>query len=171
MAPEHAMLLQGTPLLHRMLLYCRGYHIYCRGYHNYSSGYHTNTGYMAIELSHIAYPMAPEHVMLLQGTPCCSRVLHLSIGCYSTAGDTTFTVRIPHLLLGYHIYCQDTTFTASAGDTTVTAVDTASTAGDTIFTAVIPHLLPGYHIYYHVIYMSMLLLQTCSAAPGYSIAP
>ena len=123
------MLLQGTPFLHRMLLYCRGYHIYCR-----------DTTF----------------------TP--------------TARDTTFTVKIPHLLLGYHIYCQDTTFTASArditstaGDTTVTAVDTASTAGDTIFTAVIPHLLPGYHIYYHVIYKSMLLLQTCSAAPGYSM--
>ena len=103
MAPEHAMLLQGTPL-HRMLLYCREYHIYCRGCNllqgmqstagdanNYPSGYHTNTGYMAFELSHISYHMAPEHAMLLQGTPCCSRVLHCSIGCYSTAADTTST--------------------------------------------------------------------------------
>ena len=56
--------------------------------------------------------MAPEHVMLLQGTPFCSRVLHCSIGCYSTAGDTTST----------------------AGDTTSTAGDTTSTAGDTTIT-------------------------------------
>ena len=65
--------------------------IYCRRCKQYPSGYHTNTGYMAFELSHISYHMAPEHAMLLQGTPCCSRVLHCSIGCYSTAGNTTST--------------------------------------------------------------------------------
>ena len=66
---------------------------------NYPSGYHTNTGYMAFELSHISYHMAPEHAMLLQGTPRCSRVLHCSIGCYSTAADTTSTA-------GDAIYCR-----------------------------------------------------------------
>ena len=100
------MLLQGTPLLHRMLLYCSGIPHLLQGMqyllqadaistagdaNNYPSGYHTNTGYMAFELSHISYHMAPEHAMLLQGTPCCSRVLHCSIGCYSTAGNTTST--------------------------------------------------------------------------------
>ena len=68
-----------------MLLYCSGYHIYCRGCNllqgMQSTAYHTNTGYMAFELSHISYHMAPEHAMLLQGTPRCSRVLHCSIGC------------------------------------------------------------------------------------------
>ena len=58
---------------------------------------------MAFDLSHIAYPIAPEHVMLLQRTPCCSSVLHCSIECYTTAGDTTSTA-------------EDTTSTA--GDTT-----------------------------------------------------
>ena len=151
MAPEHAMLLQGTPLLHRMH-YCREYHRVCSRCSRCPSGYHTNTGYMAYLLSHIMAPlqgmhstlhpgysssigcysmphllqgiicqqpmqstaadtttliqgiwplnyltyhtiMAPEHAMLLQGTPRCSRVLHCSIGCYSTAAE-------------YHIYCR-----------------------------------------------------------------
>ena len=105
MAPEHAMLLQGTPRCSRVL-HCSigcystaadttstaGDAISTAGdANNYPSGYHTNTGYMAFELSHISYHMAPEHAMLLQGTPCCSRVLHCSIGCYSTAADTTST--------------------------------------------------------------------------------
>ena len=72
---------------------------------NYPSGYHTNTGYMAFELSHISYHMAPEHAMLLQGTPRCSRVLHCSIGCYSTAADTTSTA-------GDAIYCRGCISTA-----------------------------------------------------------
>ena len=125
MAPEHAMLLQGTPRCSRVL-HCSigccstaadttstaGDAIYCRGCNllqgmqsttgdanNYPSGYHTNTGYMAFELSHISYHMAPEHAMLLQGTPRCSRVLHCSIGCCSTAADTTSTA-------GDAIYCR-----------------------------------------------------------------
>ena len=90
----------GTPRCSRVLHCSIGCYstagIYCRGStagdaNNYPSGYHTNTGYMAFELSHISYHMAPEHAMLLQGTPRCSRVLHCSIGCYSTAADTTST--------------------------------------------------------------------------------
>ena len=120
-----------------MLLYCSGYHIYCRGCNllqgmqttagdanNYPSGYHTNTGYMAFELSHISYHMAPEHAMLLQGTPRCSRVLHCSIGCYSTAADTTSTA-------GDAIYCRGCK---------------QSTAGYMIISHIIPygkHLLQG----------------------------
>ena len=37
--------------------------------------------------------MAPEHAMLLQGTPLHHRMLQ---GTTSTAGDTTITERIPH---------------------------------------------------------------------------
>ena len=102
---QNMMLLQGTPCCSRVL-HCSigcystaadttstaGDAISTAGdANNYPSGYHTNTGYMAFELSHISYHMAPEHAMLLQGTPCCSRVLHCSIGCYSTAADTTST--------------------------------------------------------------------------------
>ena len=161
MAPEHAMLLQGTPRCSRVL-HCSigcystaadttstaGDAISTAGdANNYPSGYHTNTGYMAFELSHISYHMAPEHAMLLQGTPRCSRVLHCSIGCYSTAADTTST-----------------------------AGDAISTAGDANNYPSGYHTNTGYmafelsHISYH-----MAPEHGCSrvlhVAPGYSIAP
>ena len=92
-APYDATLLQRIPHL------LQGMQSTAGDANNYPSGYHTNTGYMAFELSHISYHMAPEHAMLLQGTPRCSRVLHCSIGCCSTAADTTSTA-------GDAIYCR-----------------------------------------------------------------
>ena len=157
MAPEHAMLLQGTPCCSRVL-HCSigcystaadttstaGDTISTAGdANNYPSGYHTNTGYMAFELSHISYHMAPEHAMLLQGTPCCSRVLHCSIGCYSTAADTTST----------------------AGDAISTAGDAISTAGDANNYPSGYHTNTGYmafelsHISYHMAPEHAMLLQ------------
>ena len=150
-APGYSTLLQGTPLLHRMLLYCSGYHIYCRGCNllqgmqstagdanNYPSGYHTNTGYMAFELSHISYHMAPEHAMLLQGTPRCSRVLHCSIGCYSTAADTTSTA-------GDAIYCRGCNLLQ--GMQTITPADTTLIQG----------IWPLNYLTYHTIWLQNML--------------
>ena len=175
------MLLQGTPLLHRMLLYCREYHIYCRGCNiycrrcnllqamqstagdanNYPSGYHTNTGYMAFELSHISYHMAPEHAMLLQGTPCCSRVLHCSIGCYSTAGNTTSTAGDAISTAGDAIYCRRCNLLQ--GMQTITPADTTLIQG----------IWPLNYLTYHTIWLQNMLCcsRVLHVAPGYSIAP
>ena len=153
--------------------------IYCRGCttagdaNNYPSGYHTNTGYMAFELSHISYHMAPEHAMLLQGTPRCSRVLHCSIGCYSTAADTTSTA-------GDAIYCRGCNLLQ--GMQTITPADTTLIQG----------IWPLNYLTYHTIWLQnmlccsrvlhvarvlhwlqnmLCLLQGYSIAAGYSIAP
>ena len=157
----------GYSIAHRMLLYCSGYHIYCRGCNllqgmqstagdanNYPSGYHTNTGYMAFELSHISYHMAPEHAMLLQGTPRCSRVLHCSIGCCSTAADTTSTA-------GDAIYCRGCNLLQ--GMQTITPADTTLIQG----------IWPLNYLTYHTIWLQNMLCcsRVLHVAPGYSIAP
>ena len=181
MAPEHAMLLQGTPRCSRVLHCSIGCYstagnttstagdaistaadaIYCRCnllqpmQENYPSGYHTNTGYMAFELSHISYHMAPEHAMLLQGTPRCSRVLHCSIGCYSTAADTTSTA-------GDAIYCsRDAIY--CRGCKTITPADTTLIQG----------IWPLNYLTYHTIWLQNMLCcsRVLHVAPGYSIAP
>ena len=152
--------------------------IYCRGCNtgymaNYPSGYHTNTGYMAgdaistagdannypsgyhtFELSHISYHMAPEHAMLLQGTPRCSRVLHCSIGCYSTAADTTSTA-------GDAIYCRGCNLLQ--GMQTITPADTTLIQG----------IWPLNYLTYHTIWLQNMLCcsRVLHVAPGYSIAP
>ena len=181
MAPEHAMLLQGTPRCSRVLhcsigcystaadttstagdaIYCRGCNLSTAGdANNYPSGYHTNTGYMAFELSHISYHMAPEHAMLLQGTPRCSRVLHCSIGCYSTAADTTSTA-------GDAIYCRGCNLLQgmqSAGDANNYPSGYHTNTGYMAFelSHISYHMAPE-----HVICCSRVL----HVAPGYSIGP
>ena len=122
------MLLQGTPFIHRMLLYCRGYHIYCqdttftagiphllpgyhiyckcRGYHSYCSGYCIYCRGYHIYCSNTTFTAGIPHLLprnlyvnaIAPNMFCCSRLLHCSIGCYTTAWEYHIYCR------GYHIY-------------------------------------------------------------------
>ena len=96
---------------------------------NYPSGYHTNTGYMAFELSHISYHMAPEHAMLLQGTPLQGTpLLHRML-----------LQRIPHLLQGMQYLLQ--------GMQTITPADTTLIQG----------IWPLNYLTYHTIWLQNML--------------
>ena len=188
MAPEHAMLLQGTPRCSRVLhcsigcystagnttstaadaistaadaIYCSRCNLLQPMQENYPSGYHTNTGYMAFELSHISYHMAPEHAMLLQGTPRCSRVLHCSIGCYSTAGNTTSTAAMQYLLQPMQSTAADAIYCSRCKK--ITPADTTLIQG----------IWPLNYLTYHTIWLQNMLCcsRVLHVAPGYSIAP
>ena len=155
------MLLQGTPLLHRMLLYCSGYHIYCRGC-NLLQGMQSTAGDANILLpgyhiycrDTISTSSARVISLLLQGIPRLQQwIPHTCTAgdtTLDTSGDTTSTAGIPHLLSGYHIYpyCKGYHITV----------------GISLLLQRIPHLLSEYHIYpyckgYHITVGISLLLQ------------